>query len=330
MTTQIVMASTLFAGACAAAAVDSGLLGTPDRRILLVVNSAPKPELTPALDEIPGARPVLARFDRVEHLTELVEPLHPHSWSLRAADQPMVRRLLRRAWGVDDDEVELVLESVALPPASTLAQVFDDAPVTVLSDGLMTYGPTRTKVPLRTARRVRGLVHLDLVAGLSPVLLSEHGVGTRTIPFDVARKVFTEIAAASTPVEAAVADVEAGTITPARTAVVVGQYLSALGLMSPTEEGKLYARMVGEAADAGMARVVFKPHPSSPPGYVAAMRQVAQLRGVAIDVLRDDRPVEVLYVEQRPGLVLGCFSTALLTAREIFGSRCAPSARTGS
>jgi hypothetical protein len=321
MSTQIVMASTLFAGACAAAAADAGLLGAPDRRILLVVNSAPKPELTPALDEIVGAGPVLARFDRVEHLTDLVEPVHPHAWSLRAVDIPLLERLLRATWEIGDDQVELVLESIALPPASTLARIFDAAPVTVLSDGLMTYGPTRTPVPWRTARRLRALVHLDLVPGLRPVLLSEHRVAATTIPFDAARKIFAEISEATGAGDADSSDEpgERRAVAPATTAVVVGQYLSALDLMTRAEEGALYADMVAAAADAGMHRVVFKPHPSSPPGYVARMRQVAADRGIALEVLRDERPVEVLFVEQRPALVLGCFSTALLTAREMFG-----------
>ena len=87
------------------------------------------------------------------------------------------QRALRLLWDVDeDDRVELAVESIQVNPARALAAIFSEASVDVYADGLMSYGPTREKLPLTLARRVRRLLHLDLVPGLRPLLLSEYGV----------------------------------------------------------------------------------------------------------------------------------------------------------
>lgn len=318
MTTQIVMASTLFAAAGAAAAVDEGTFGHPDRRLLLAVNSAPVPELNPALEEVPGAAVVLERFDGVVHLNDVVAPAHPQTWSPRPSEEPMFERLLRSHWGIGDDDVELVLESIAVPPARWLAKVFVGARIRVHADGLMTFGPTRTEVPHRTAGRITELCYLDLVPGLRPALLTEHAVPSRPVSTGAMRAVFEKLAAEG--LSGARADGRDGPWGgPAdETAVVVGQYLSALGLLSREEEGDLHAEMVAEAARRGARRVVFKPHPSAPPGLLDPMRDAAADSGVELSVLEDERPVEVLMALERPRLMVACFSTALMTARSIF------------
>ncbi|CAM5227819.1 hypothetical protein STENM327S_08724 [Streptomyces tendae] len=164
MTTQIFLASTLYGTATLAAALDSGCFGPADRRILLVSNNAATPETTPSLDATPGFERLRGRFDDVVSWNEAIYPFHPGDWSPRAGDVPLWERHLRLAWGLGDDDVALTVESVHVPPALGVAQIFTDAPLTVYADGLMSYGPTRTKLAPLVGTRVERLLHLDKVA----------------------------------------------------------------------------------------------------------------------------------------------------------------------
>lgn len=311
--TQLVVASTLFGAATAAAAADAGLLGEPDgERVLLVVNNAFAPELTPAADEIEGSAPVLARFDRVVHLTDLIAPIHPADWKPGPRERPMLERLLRGHWGLGDGPVDIVAESVWVNPAQTLARIFHTGGITVYADGLMSYGPTRNELPLDIVQRLDGLLHLDLVPGLRPVLLSEYGVTPTVIPSESFRKVIEEIATKAAP---ATEEVQ----PPA--AVVVGQYLAALGLVTMHEEAAMHGRMIAAASRAGAEVVRFKPHPSAPPGFLAPIEQAARDAGVTLEVITDPLPVEVMLLSSDVVAIVGCFSTALVTARSIFGVR---------
>jgi hypothetical protein len=85
--------------------------------------------------------------------------------------------------------------------------------------------------------------------------------------------------------------------------------------------------MVRGAAELGHTHVVFKPHPTAPARWSRALEKEARTIGVELTVL--DTPVlaEVLYQRMRPALVIGCFSTALLTASALYGL---PVARTGT
>lgn len=73
--------------------------------------------------------------------------------------------------------------------------------------------------------------------------------------------------------------------------------------------------------------MVFKPHPSAPARFTRSLEQEAEKLKVDLTVL--DTPVlaEVLYQRMRPALVVGCFSTALLTASALYGL---PVARVGT
>lgn len=311
MTTQLVLASTLFAAAGAAAAVDSGMLGSPDERVLIVSNAAPVPELTPALDQIPAAAPALARFDRVVRLADVLGAAHPHMWSPRESDAPVLERLLRHAWGLGDGPVELVLESPTVDPAKWLARVFRGSPVSVHSDGLMAYGPWRHRPALHLRQRLDALVHLDLVPGLTPVATRELGFAARPVPTAAFRAVLEELAEVARP--------RWWPADGTPTAVVVGQYLAALDLLTVDEEADLHARMVRAAVAAGMRRVVLRPHPSAPPGRIAPVARAAAESGVELLVVGDPLPVEVAMAAQAPDLLVGCFSTAIATSRAVLG-----------
>ncbi|MER8044990.1 alpha-2,8-polysialyltransferase family protein [Streptomyces sp. NPDC094032] len=304
-TTQIFCASTLYGAATLAAALDSGCFRPAGRRLLLVSTNAAVPETATPLDRMPGFERLRGRFDDVLDWNGTIEPLHPGGWTPRADDLPMLQRHLRLLWGLGTDRVELVLESLQVAPALTIAQLFPDAAIEVYADGLMSYGPTRNKIDPLVGERVRRLLHLDLVPGLAPLLLAEFGAVAETVPTEAFTKVVEELAGPAAPQEGP--------------ALLLGQYLAALSLLTPEEEGELHLRMVRGAVARGHRRLVFKPHPTAPDAWSRALVREAEALGAELTVL--DTPVlaEVLYRELRPALVVGCFSTALLTASAFYG-----------
>ncbi|GGU74223.1 hypothetical protein GCM10010275_06150 [Streptomyces litmocidini] len=312
-TTQIFCASTLYGAVTLAAALDSGCFGPADRRILLVTHNAAVPETTPALDEAEGFERLRGRFDSVLSWNETISPLHPAGWTPRPSDLPLLQRHLNRLWDLGDDRVELALESLQVTPALAIAQLIPDAPITAYADGLMSYGPTRNKIDPLVGGRVGRLLHLDLVPGLAPLLLAEFGAVPEAVPTEAFTKVVEELAGPAGREEGP--------------ALLLGQYLAALDLLTAAEEEELHLRMVRGAIARGHRRLVFKPHPTAPDSWSRTLVEAAQELGAVLTV--EDRPVlaEVLYRELRPALVVGCFSTALLTASTFYG---VPTARVGT
>ncbi|MFH8372885.1 polysialyltransferase family glycosyltransferase [Streptomyces cyaneofuscatus] len=320
-TTQLFTASTLYGAATLAAALDTGCFGPADRRVLVVCNNAAVPETAPALDVMPGFERLRGRFDDVVSWNGTIAPFHPSGWSPRPDDVPLWERHLRLAWGLGDDEVELAVESVQVSPAMAITGIFAGAPIDVYADGLMSYGPTRNKLDPLTGTRIRRLLHLDLVPGLKPLLLTEFGVEPLVVETGGFLKVLGELAAA--PAE--LPSVEAP-------ALLLGQYLSALGLISAAQEEELHLRMMRGAVALGHTRLVFKPHPTAPAQWSRSMEEEAERLGAELTVLDTQIPrapvlAEVLYERMRPALVVGCFSTALLTASAFYGL---PVARVGT
>lgn len=315
-TTQIFFASTLYGAATLAAAIDSDCFAPAGRRLLLVSNNATTPETTPALDEMPGFERLRDRFDTVLSWNETIAPFHPGAWSPRVDDIPLWERHLRLLWGLGDDTVELVVESIQVNPALALTQLFTDAPVEVYADGLMSYGPTRNKIDPLVGTRVRRLLHLDLVPGLTPLLLGEFGVPPELVPTEAFLKVLTELAYSEPELD-----------LPADSAILLGQYLSALSILTAEEEENLHVAMVRGAVERGHRRIVFKPHPTAPARWSRLLEREARELGVELTVLDSPVLAEVLYQRVRPALVVGCFSTALMTASTFYGI---PVARTGT
>ncbi|MFB7940213.1 polysialyltransferase family glycosyltransferase [Streptomyces sp. NPDC127049] len=315
-TTQIFAASTLYGAVTLAAAIDSGCFGTAARRILLVTNNAPVPETTPAFDEAEGFGRIRDRFDEVVSWNETISPLHPGGWTPRGQDVPMLQRHLHTVWGLGGGRIELVLESIQVTPALALAQLLPEAAITVYADGLMSYGPTRNKIDPLIGGRAARLLHLDLVPGLRPLLLGEFGAVPETVPVEAFTKAVAELAGTDAPAT--------GDEGPA---LLLGQYLAALHLMTAAEEEELHLSMVRGAVAHGHRRLVFKPHPTAPDSWTASLAEEAARLGAELSV--ETRPVlaEVLYRELRPALVVGCFSTALMTARTFYGL---PVARVGT
>ncbi|MGW0750323.1 polysialyltransferase family glycosyltransferase [Streptomyces sp. NPDC002587] len=317
MPTQIFLASTLYGAATLAAGIDAGSFPPADRRILLTSNHSVTAEVSPGVADMPGFAALRTRFDEVLDWNRVIEPQHPSTWAPRAEDVPLWERQLRALWGLGEDRVELIVESLQVPPAQTLCRLFPGAAVDVYADGLMSYGPTRFRLDPQLGMRVRRVLHLDLVPGLEPLLLTEFGARVELVPSEPFLKVLAELPPHD-------ADPDGIGESPA---LLLGQYLSALDLMTPEQEEELHASMVRGAHALGHTELVFKPHPSAPAACSRRAEAEAERLGARITVI--DTPVlaEVLYQRLRPALVVGCFSTGLLTAATLYGL---PVARTGT
>ena len=247
--TQIFQVSTLYGAATLAAALDAGQFGPgqDSHRVLLVSNNAAVPETALRLEEMRGYGGIAARFDSVVDWNEAISPHHPSGWGPRAEETELWQRAFRLAWGIDPTgPVELAVESIQVNPARALAAIFSESAVHVYADGLMSYGPPRNKVPRSIACRVQRVLHLDLVPGLRPLLLAEFGVEPELVPSDAFRKVLGEIAgSADGDRQLAALDAEAPT------AVLLGQYLAALNILTAEEEEDLHVRMLRGAVGCG-------------------------------------------------------------------------------
>ncbi|WP_309131553.1 polysialyltransferase family glycosyltransferase [Brevibacterium sp.] len=292
------------------AAIDSGLIEDAEERILLISDNRIINEVGPSFSDSPFAAPLLDVFDRRIDLNEWLHPYHPAQWGPRDSDIPVWTRFFSRAWGVDNADLQLYVESLQAHPALALARVFSRAEVRVHSDGLMSYGPTRNRVESRVRQRLSALYTMDLVPGLTPRLLSEYGVEATVVDRQALRDTLS-VVEAQLPAEALAEDREA--------TVIIGQYLSDIGLFSVEEEVEIYSRLLEDAA--AHSSVYFKPHPAASASVSSILAHLAADRGIEFHLLPGDVPVEVCIARLRPATVAGCFSTGLATAHSLFGSR---------
>lgn len=317
--TQIFALHSAYALATAAAAIDEGMLGdgvsgpSADRLLVSFV-SAPVPETVTSVGRDASLAPLRARFDRVEELDALLGARHPSAWEPDAVDLPLLERLLSRAWSLDDD-LELFVQSPQVAPARTLLTLFPTARITIVGDGLMTYAPMRVALPPAVTARIVRVLHVDVVPGVTPL------VGSPTaVPHAVPAAAFGRVLAETDP-GAAVLDAEGRTLDDgAPTVLVLGQYLSALGLLSPREELALQRDLVDRALDWAPARIVFKPHPAAPPLQTASVRERALAGGVEYAEYRGTLAAEVLAGRLAARGVVAAFSTALPSVRALHGT----------
>ncbi|WP_032763663.1 polysialyltransferase family glycosyltransferase [Streptomyces sp. CNS654] len=310
MTIRIFHASSPGAAVLLAAAIDAGCFTEPDRRILLLSRTGPAPETVADVSESAGFERLRTRFDAVLSWNDAIAPFHPDGWNPRADDAPLWERHFRRAWGLGEEELELVVDSPHAGPARALTQVFAGTPVDVYAEGPGAYGPTGEKIPPLTGIRVRRLLHPDLVAGVRPLLLGEYGVEPRTVPAEAITKVVAELADAD-PALPAVEEA----------ALLLGQDLAGAGLIPAADEAELRREMVRGAVALGHTRLVYAPDPYAPWESPAPVRAEADRLGVELTFLDGPLPVpaEVLVYRLRPALVVGCTSAALFGAARFHG-----------
>lgn len=309
---QLFEVSTLFGLATLNAALRAGLFGPEpgeavEQRVLACSNNAQVPEAVADLTESPAFAQLAEPFDRVVSFNAAIAPLHPSVWIPSEAEMPVWERYFRMLWDLGDQPVHLVVESIQVPPAQSLAWSFPQASIDVYADGLMSYGPTRTTILSEIGSRLQRLLHLDLVPGLAPLLLEEFGVVREIIPTEPFRGVLAELGAAAPLPE-----------TDGPVGLLLGQYLSPLGLISIAAEESLHTSMLEAAVARGCRRIVFKPHPSAPTELAGPMLARAAELGVEVEVFTAPVLAETLFERCEIDVVVGCFSTALMTAQELY------------
>ncbi|MFD3872049.1 polysialyltransferase family glycosyltransferase [Streptomyces sp. NPDC058623] len=317
--TRVFAASTLYGAMTVAAAIDAGQLGRDDReRVLLVCNNVEIPEVATPLHHMPGAAAVLARFHRVVYWNDLIYPFHPALWAPRDEDAPLWRTVMAEKMGIRPGPLELVVESIQVKPAQTLCKIFSDATLAVYADGVMSYGPTRNDLPRAIHGRIGQVLYLDLVPTLLPMLLTEYGIPSQPVHTGAVLKLMAEVTDECRAILDRVIPPQLARNGP-DTAVLLGQYLSPLGILTEEEEEDLHLRMFHNALRLGFTSVVFKPHPSAPSSLADTLGVAAREAGVAFLVL--DVPVlaETVFEYLAPRQVIGCFSTGLFTARALYG-----------
>lgn len=311
--TQIFALHSVYGLATAVAAIDAGLVGSGSHdgdaeRILVPFTSSRVPETAVGIADDPVLGSLRARFDRVEPLEDLLGARHPSSWAPADADLPMLERLLARAWWLDPHGLELFVQSPQVAPARTLMEVFPQARITIVGDGLMTYSPMRVRMPYPVAARIERVVHADVVPGVRPLVGAP---GAEIVPVP------------SAAFAAALRETDAGDPEPvlddASTVLVLGQYLSALELMTPAQEVDLQRQLIDRAAQWSPQRIVFKPHPAAPPLVTAAVRAQATALGIDFVEYRGPLAAELLAERLDALAVVAGFSTALPTVQTLFG-----------
>jgi hypothetical protein len=320
MSTQIFVASTLYGALTLSAAVDAGQFGPAGsaRRILVVCTNTEIPEVTTPLDAMEGFESLRPRFDAVISWNEVIFPYHPSLWDPRTQDVPMWRELLGMRWNIPDGPMELVVESIQVKPALTFCKIFRNASITVYADGLMTYGPTRNELARDVHSRIRRTLYLELVPGLRPLLLTEYGVPSEPVEPTAVQRVFAEFGQACVP--ALQEAIPPGFPSGHRgAAMLLGQYLSSIGLLTEEEEERLHLRMFEAAVGLGFTSVLFKPHPSAPQSFSESLVVRARELNVQLLVLETPLLAEAVFGYLGPVAVIGCFSTALFTARAVYG-----------
>ncbi|WP_205761922.1 polysialyltransferase family glycosyltransferase [Arthrobacter mobilis] len=314
---QLFAVSSLYQCLSLAAAIDAGRLPASGERILVLANNALLPELADPFHDSPGFAEAAARFDRVVDLGGLLWPRRPGQFNPRADELGTWEKLLRSHWQLGDGPLRLWVESIQVNPAVALCRIFSTAAVCVHSDGLMSYGPTRNPLPLEIAQRLESLLYVDLVPGLVPQLLREHAPALLPVPAQALAAGMRSLARA---LPAAPGGGEgAGGGNDGGAALVLGQYLAGLGILTAEEELDLHRGMLAQVAARGLRRCVFKPHPAAGPAAVSSLQAAAAGLGLRLTVLEDGTPAEVVMLRLQPALVLGAFSTALMTAKYLFG-----------
>ena len=320
--TQLIQISTQYQLANIVALIRAGRLGqAEERRILIVANNSFAPELTPDAVSMPGSTGLVSVFDLVVDWNATIWPNHPKTFGISVERAPIMARFLQAEWAIGDDEqIDLIVESLPGHPAGALTQIFTTASISVHSDGLMSYGPVRNPLTLPQWQRLSTIYYTDLLPGITPRQLAEHSPERVVLPTADLKSVITDMAAEAAP-ELAAADL-ADPIPDS--AMVLGQYLAQIDLITAEEELDLHLQMIDEVKARGLSTVIFKPHPTSARTTIDPLRRRSRELGLGFVLADVALLAEIVIAGTRPELVVSCFSTGLATARALF--RCTTSA----
>ena len=320
--TQLIQISTQYQLANIVALIRAGRLGAAEeRRILIVANNSFAPELTPDAVSMPGSTGLVSDFDLVVDWNATIWPNHPKTFGISVERAPIMRRFLQAEWSIgDDEEIDLIVESLPGHPAGALTQIFTSASISVHSDGLMSYGPVRNPLTLPQWQRLSTIYYTDLLPGITPRQLAEHSTKRVALPATDLKSVITDMAAEAAP-ELAAANLDSPIPD---SAMVLGQYLAQIDLITAEEELNLHLQMINEVKARGLSTVIFKPHPTSARTTIEPLHRRSQELGLIFILADVPLLAEIVIAGTQPKLVVSCYSTGLATGRALFG--CATSA----
>jgi hypothetical protein len=168
-------------------------------------------------------------------------------------------------------------------------------------------------MPHTVTARIGRVGHADVVPGLTPLVGAPTATPVPVSP-DLFRAALGETAAAVDDT----AELDSA-LDGESTVLVLGQYLSALGLVSEGEEIALQKEMIDRAASRRPQHIVFKPHPAAPPRLSDALRDRARVHGIDFREYRGALAAEMLAERIDATAVIAGFSTALPTVQALFG-----------
>jgi hypothetical protein len=248
-------------------------------------------------------RAIFAKFERVVRLDQLIAPEHPLQWRFHRSWLGH-RRLWLKELGIPHVD-ELVLESIQVPPAWTLAHFFSEARIRVYSDGLMVYSPTRIALSPEVLRRATDVYHVDFLPGVTPLLLRE--ARPNYVPLSLAELsgVFPE---------------RRPHLQPAKRVVFLGQALASAQIMTAEQEREVYlAALVRLSSLVEEGELSFKAHPSAPPAALHALSQgFARATRRTLRLEPGKGAVEDVLATGEVRAVGSIFSTGLFTARGLY------------
>ncbi|MEV6106369.1 hypothetical protein AB0M28_16845 [Streptomyces sp. NPDC051940] len=232
-----------------------------------------------------------ARFDRIVSWHDVIAPLHPAEWRIRAHDAPAWERQLRQWWRLGDEPVGLVLDSLADGQSLALAEIFASAQLALCTGGADAYAPTPAGLPRPLGLRVRELLHLDLLPGTAPLCLSEFGVPVRALPPQAVRDAVAPVTSPGGPAEGAAL------------------------LVAPSEPE--LCELLTHARAAGYGPVVAVGLPSGV--RLRALERTAREQSAPLTVVEPPQVTEALYEELRPAALVSADPSLLLRARALYG-----------
>lgn len=299
------------------AAVDAGLLqrSHPVERVLLLANHAYAPEIFPAADHFAGAPTLLRWADRKVSLNDLISPLHPCSFKPNTSELVVWSRVLCDQWGIDADRVELVVPDLESGFTPSLAAIFHQASITVLSSDFRAYTPPARTPPLSDLQRLQCLLYVPLLPWLQPMFAESVDIPSFQIPSQLLADLETEASRATD------AFLPAGWHEQPEhaTALVVGQNFVDEGILAPADETALFNSMMEASRSAGATRVLFSQPAENSSTPQQTLQGIARRLGMTFACASEACPAELLLRALKPAWTVSCFSPVLLTAQAVPG-----------
>ncbi|MDR1852172.1 MAG: alpha-2,8-polysialyltransferase family protein [Propionibacteriaceae bacterium] len=287
-------------------------LNTPVRKDILITADH-LPSGRPARD-FRGVKLLGKEWDEVVEIRELIGDKNPFELHVEDEQVEATNKLFRRALGIGlEEDVILAGERAGEAPFGTLAQIFPNADIILLSQGLSGYGPPQNPLPPQILERISGYVYLDIVPGLQSVPLSMLNIRKSKVPMRFLRLALHK-ATADSVAELARLEAEQGR----NSALMAGQGLSRYPLLSQAEEIEAMTALAQKCVDKGVARVLYRPHPHETGEYLDALQGAMSDAGIHFSITNTGMPFETLAGAIRPAMVASLFSTALATVNRLY------------